>query len=183
MRLEPIDRPPNWTLRVAHFMARRQFGKVPMPFKVLYGRAPKLAMLSYRIVKLLEGGLSLEPALVQLVMTQASLANGCSFCADLHLAQAIQQQLGAEKFQALASYGTSELFDARERAALDYCAEATRSRSVGDETFAALRQHFDERQIVELTWLNAIANFFNLLAVPLGIESDGLAELALSRSR
>jgi AhpD family alkylhydroperoxidase len=181
MRLKPIDSPPTLTLRIAHFMARRQLGKVPSPFKVLYGRAPKLAMLSYRITKLLDGGLSLDPALVQLVMTHSSLVNGCGFCADLHLAQAIQQELGVEKFRALESYRTSDLFDARERAALDYCSEVTRNRTVSDETFATLQRNFDERQIVELTWVNAIGNFFNLLAVPLGLESDGLAELALSR--
>lgn len=182
MRLEPVDSPPNLMMRIANVMARRRFGKVPTPFKVLYGRAPKLAMLSYRIAKLLEGGLALDPALVQLVMTHSSMVNGCGFCADLHLAQAIQQRLGVEKFRALAGYRTSDLFDERERAALDYCTGITRDRTVDDETFAAVRRHFDEREIVELTWVNAIGNFFNLLAVPLGIESDGLAELALARS-
>lgn len=183
MRLQPIDSPPTLLMRVAYAMARRQFGKVPSPWKVLYGRAPKLAMSSYRIARTLESGLSLDPSLVQLVMTQASLANGCGFCADLHLAQAIQQELGVEKFNALASYRTSELFDERERAALDYCGEITRGRAVSDATFATVQKHFDEREIVELTWVNAIGNFFNLLAVPLGLESDGLAELAIARSR
>jgi hypothetical protein len=32
---------------------------------------------------------------------------------------------------------------------------------------------------VEITWLNAASNYFNLLAIPLGIESDGLLALAL----
>ena len=31
-----------------------------------------------------------------------------------------------------------------------------------------------EKQIVEVTWLNAISNYFNLMAVPLQLESDGL---------
>ena len=88
-----------------------------------------------------------------------------------------------EKFRALGSYRTSDLFSDAERAALDYCGEITRERAVSDATFETLRKHFDERQIVELTWVNAVGNFFNLLAVPLGIESDGLAELALGRSR
>jgi AhpD family alkylhydroperoxidase len=170
-------------MRIADAMARRQFGKVPTLWKVVYGRAPKLAMVSYRIGKLLEKGLSLDPSLVQLVMTRSSLVNGCAFCADLHLAQAIQQALGVEKFRALDSYRTSDLFSDAERAALDYCGEITARRAVSDATFETLRKHFDERQIVELTWVNAIGNFFNLLAVPLGIESDGLAELALGRSR
>lgn len=80
------------------------------------------------------------------------------------------------------SPAASPHFDARERAALAYTEEATRSRKVSDATFEALRSHFDERQIVELTWLNAVGNYFNLIAVPLGLESDGLAEIALSRA-
>lgn len=182
MRLEPIERPPNLVMRIGGWMARRQLGKIPTPFKVVYARAPKLAPFSYRVARLLEGGLSLDPALVQLVMAHASLLNGCGFCADLHLAQALRARLGREKFDALADHRTSPLFDDRERAALAYCEEATRSRTVDDATFEALRKHFDEREMVELTWVNAIGNFFNLLAVPLGIESDGLAELALRRA-
>ncbi len=36
--------------------------------------------------------------------------------------------------------------------------------------------------IVEITWLNALGNFFNLMAVPLQLESDDLLSLALERS-
>ena len=80
------------------------------------------------------------------------------------------------------TYPDTDAFDERERAALDYCGAITRERKVSDATFQRLRQHFDERQIVELTWANAIGNFFNLLAVPLGIEADGLAERAAARA-
>ena len=51
-----------------------------------------------------------------------------------------------------------------------------------DETFEGLRKHFGEREIVDLTWLNAVGNYYNLMAVPLGIESDGLEEIALRRA-
>ncbi len=36
--------------------------------------------------------------------------------------------------------------------------------------------------IVEITWLNALGSFFNLMAVPLQLESDDLLSLALERS-
>jgi AhpD family alkylhydroperoxidase len=182
MRLEPIEKPPTLLMRIGNWLVRRQFGKVPLAFRVIYGRAPKLAPFSYRASRLLEGGLSLDRGLVTLVMTHASRINGCGFCADLHLAQAVQAKLGKEKFDALGDFRTSPLFDDRERAALAYCEEASRRREVGDATFAELQKHFAEREIVELTWVNAVNNYFNLLAVPLGIESDGLAELALQRS-
>ena len=56
-------------------------------------------------------------------------------------------------------------------AALAYVEEATQTKHVGDETFAALRRHFDDEQIVTITWLNAVENYFNLLDGPLGIDS------------
>jgi AhpD family alkylhydroperoxidase len=162
-------------------MARRRLGKVPTPFRVVYARAPKLAAPTYQISRVLEGGLSLEPELALLVMTHVSLLNGCGFCADLHLAQAVQARLGREKFAALADFRESGRFSERERAALAFAEEVTRSHAASDASFRELQKHFDERQIVELTWLNAIGNFFNLLAVPLGLESDGLEALARQR--
>lgn len=182
MRLDPIEKPRSLLVRLAYAMARRKLGKVPTPFKVVYARAPRLATLSYRVSRILDGGLSLEPQLVLLLMTHSSRINGCGFCADLHLAQAVQARLGIEKFHALSEFRSSALFSDRERAALVYVDEATRQRRVDDATFEELRKHFDERQLVELTWVNAIGNFFNLLAVPLELESDGLAELALAKA-
>lgn len=183
MRLEPIEKPRSLLLRLGYAMSRRRFGAVPTPFKVIYARAPRLAPLTYHISRVLEGGLSLDPELVLLVMTHSSLLNGCTFCADLHRAQALKARLGLEKFAKLHDFRSSDAFSPRERAALAYAEEATLERRVSDATFAELRSHFDERQIVELTWLNAIGNFFNLMAVPLGVESDGLADLALARTR
>jgi alkylhydroperoxidase family enzyme len=66
--------------------------------------------------------------------------------------------------------------------ALAYVEEATRTKRVSDDTFAALRRHFGEREIVAITWLNAVENYFNLLNVPLGIEADGLCAIAESRA-
>jgi alkylhydroperoxidase family enzyme len=57
----------------------------------------------------------------------------------------------------------------------------TRSKRVDDATFAELRRHFDERAIVEITWLAAVENYFNLINLPLGIESDGLCAIAEKR--
>ncbi len=182
MRLEPIEKPRNPLLRIAYYLSRRQLGRVITPLKVVYARAPRLAALGYRISRVLENGLSLDPEIELLVTTQSSLINGCTFCADLHRAQAVQKRLGLEKFESLLEYRASSKFSERERAALAYTEEVTRSRSASDATFENLRAHFSEREIVEITWLNAIGNYFNLLAVPLGLESDDLVSLALKRA-
>ena len=52
--------------------------------------------------------------------------------------------------------------------------EATLSRRVTDDTWAAVRAHFSDTEIVELFWLNAAENYFNLQAAILRVGSDGL---------
>jgi AhpD family alkylhydroperoxidase len=181
MRLAPIERPPSLLVRIACWVSKRQLGKVATPMKVIYARVPRLLRATLSIMRV-SNGLKIEPALQLLVTTQSSLLNGCTFCADLHMAQAVQAKLGRERFRDLLDFGSSPHFSERERAALAYTDEITRQRKVSDATFERLRAHFDEREIVELTWLNAVGNYFNLMAVPLELESDGLEEIALRRA-
>src|SRR5207245_292144 len=82
--------------------------------------------------------------------------------------------IGRERFAQLAHYKTSPLFSMAERAALALAEEATQRRNVTPETWAQVKKHFSEVEIVELVWLNASENYFNLQAAVLGIDSDGL---------
>ncbi len=181
MRLQPIEEPRGLIMRVAYWMSRRQLGAVMSPLKVLYARSPKLGRLGYRMQTVVEKGLVLDEETRLLITTHASLINGCGFCADLHLAQVVQAKLGLEKFRALEEFATSPHFDDRERSLLAYTEEMTRHRKVADATFERLRAHWNEREIVEITWLNAVGNYYNLMAVALDIESDGLLDIALAR--
>src|SRR5262245_22438282 len=178
MRLKPIDKPKGLMMRIAYWMTRRQFGKVMTPMKVVMARMPESLRLTYEITKFELKGIRLEPSLHFMVGTLASQINGCGFCVDLGRAMAIRENLGMDKFNALLDYRTSPLFSNRERAALAYVEEATRHKRVSDATFEELRKHFSEREIVEITWINAVENYYNLLNIPLEIESDGFCTLA-----
>lgn len=181
MRLEPITEPRGFLMRIAYWLSRRQLGRVMSSLTVIYARSPAIAWPGVWIVRAMESGLSLEPELRLLITTQSSQLNGCTFCADLHMAQAVQARIGLAKFKALPEFATSALFSERERAVLAYTGEITRQRSASDAVFETLRKHVTEKQIVEITWLNAIGNFFNLMAVPLQLESDDFTALALRR--
>ena len=181
MRLEPIEKPKGLLMRIAFWMTRRQLGKVITPMKVLYPRMPGMLKLSYEIQKFEMKGIRLEPGLKFMVTTLAAQINGCGFCVDIGRAMVIRERLGMEKFNALMEYRTSPLFSDRERAALAYVEEATRHKRVADDTFEALRKHFSEWEIVEITWLNAVENYYNLINLPLEIESDGLCAIAQAR--
>ena len=181
MRLEPIERPSGLLPKLAYWITKRRLGKVMTPMKVVYARVPALFRLAQTEVRVLDHGLSIERHLQYLVQTWVAMINECAFCVDIAKAAAVQRQIGLEKFEALPDYATSPLFSERERAALAYVEEATRTKRVTDATFARLRQHFDEREIVELTWLNALENYFNLINLPLEIGADGLCAIAQRR--
>ena len=87
-----------------------------------------------------------------------------------------------EKILALNEYAESPLYDARERAALEYADAITLSdRDVDDELFARVRGFFDEEALVELTaiiaWENSSSKFNRALRVP----SQGLWERVRTR--
>ena len=177
VRLKPIEKPTGLAMRFAFGGTRRQFGKVMTPMKVLYPRVPEMLKLSYEIQKFETRGIRIEPELHYLIVALTSQINGCDFCSDLARSMVIREHLNETKLDSLADYGTNPVFSERERAALSYVEEATRNKRVSERTFATLRKNFTEREIVEITWLNAIENYYNLINLPLGIGSDGFCSL------
>ena len=73
---------------------------------------------------------------------------------------------------ALGDLRNSKFFDARERAALAYTDAMTRDIEVPDAVFDALRPHFSERQIVELTVLIGIYNMHTRVFRALRIDPE-----------
>jgi alkylhydroperoxidase family enzyme len=104
--------------------------------------------------------------------------NICEFCIDIGRAFVVKSRMNEAKFDALPEYKTSPLFSEAERAALDYVAELTRTRTVAPETFERLRKHYSERSICEIVWLVASEHFYNMTNLGLNIHSDMLCEIA-----
>ena len=177
MRLEPIEKPRGLMLRIAHWMSRRSLGAVPSSITVIYARAPKLATPGYQLVRTLEKGLSLDPELKLLILVQSSLLNGCSFCADLHQAQAARSKLGLGRFEALRDYETSDRFSERERAVLAYtdCLVLDGGR-VPDGTFEALASFLSHEEILELSYITLTYDLHATLCRALRLEYDDVDE-------
>jgi AhpD family alkylhydroperoxidase len=177
LKLAPIDRPKGLVLRLFNWLIRRRFGKVMMPARVIYARFGALLWRQLPLYHLFESGLSLEAELRHLIEVQVSTLNGCTFCADLHRANAQLERVAREKLSALDAYETHATFTTRERAALAYVSEIARNHCASDATFERLRVVFTEREIVEITWLQAFTTYLNRMAVPLGIGSDGFCAM------
>lgn len=52
-----------------------------------------------------------------------------------------------------------------------------------DETFAALRRHFSEREAVELGLAVAAENFFNRMNAAFGVEAQGFCAVPGAHAR
>ena len=178
MRMEPIDRPPTLLTRVMFFVLRRMLGRVPTPYRVVFTRMPKALLAHVMMVGVLDRRLRLDPDLRVLIESHVATLNGCTFCLDLVQSMGLRRNPALRnKLGRLDGYRTDLTFSARERAALAYVEQVTRERRADDATFAALRAQFDEQEIVEITWVNALEQYFNALNGGLGIGSDGFCAL------
>lgn len=177
MRLQPVERPQGLMLRIAYWMTRRKIGKVITPLKVVTARVPKSLRMTYEIAKMAEGGFSLDKELRFLLHTHISQLNQCQFCIDIAEAFVLSEGGSLDKIKKLPRYREDSSFTPAERAALAYVEEVSQTKTAGDSTFEELRRHFSDAQIAEITLLNAIENYYNLINRPLGIESDGLCAL------
>jgi len=179
--LAPIEKPAGAVIKMAYAMARRQFGKVPTPVKVVYARMPAaFGMFVGKIAKL-DKKLELPQETAMLIREQVAHLNICEFCMDIGRLFVVRARMNEAKFDALPEYQTSPLFNEAEQAALDYTTELTRDRSVAPETFERLRKHYSEREICEIVWLVASEHFYNITNLGLNIHSDMLCDIARKR--
>jgi alkylhydroperoxidase family enzyme len=175
--LPPIEKPQNPAMKLVYALARRQFGKVLTPLKVVNARMPFAFTLFSSKISQLDKKLQLARETAFLIREQVARVNICLFCMDIGRAFTIKESMNQAKFDSLDDYCTSPLFTEAERAALDYVTELTKMRKVSPAKFARLRQFYSERAICEIVWLVATEHFYNITNIGLNIHSDMLCKL------
>lgn len=121
---------------------------------------------------------AVDHRLLELVALRTALEVGCSFCIDLgsHMATS-KHGVTPEQVRGLANHHQSALFTDSERAALDLAVAMTATPAmIDDALIARLREHFSERQIVELTAMVSWENFRARGNAAYGVESHGFAK-------
>jgi AhpD family alkylhydroperoxidase len=109
----------------------------------------------------------LEKPLIELVKMRASQINGCAYCLDMHSKDARKGGETEQRLYVLNAWEESPLYTERERAALAWTEAVTRvaDTHAPKEVFDALRPHFSEKEIVDLTLLIGTINLWNRLAI------------------
>jgi AhpD family alkylhydroperoxidase len=174
-------RPPadvRWYLRPFFWIQRRKYGTA-LDSALLWARSPPLFVGVATLYGMIDRRSSpIEPALRSLVTVRVSQINHCPFCVDLNSATLLARGAKPDKVQALDRWRASELFDERERVALDYAEAVTYpDRGVDDELIARLRRHFDDDAVVELTGLIAFQNLSSKFNSALGVAPQGFCRL------
>ncbi|PXW25673.1 carboxymuconolactone decarboxylase family protein [Paraburkholderia caballeronis] len=110
---------------------------------------------------------TLGKPLIELVNLRISQINGCAFCLEMHTRLLRDGGYPLDKLDSLAGWHASPLYDARERAALGWSESVTDiSRThAPDDVFDVLKANFSEAEIADLTFVVALMNALNRLAI------------------
>ena len=105
--------------------------------------------------------------LIELVKFRASQMNGCAYCLDVHSKDARKAGETEQRLYLLDAWRESPHCTPAERAALAWTEALTRiaETRAPDADYAALREHFSDKEIVDLTYLIGMINVWNRLAV------------------
>jgi AhpD family alkylhydroperoxidase len=170
--------------KLAYFFTRRSIGR-------LSGRRPERMIepieLFAHVPGLLKGYGKLEQATAKLnhldrrlralAELKAATVVQCEYCIDLGSQVSRQWGLTDDELLALPQYRTSPLFSDVDKLVLDYAVAMCRTPvDVPDELFARVREHFDDPQIVELTYLVALENLRGRFNLALGVGAAGFSE-------
>jgi AhpD family alkylhydroperoxidase len=110
---------------------------------------------------------SLDEILKDLVRLRASQINGCAFCLDMHSADARKAGETERRLATVSAWRETPFFTERERAALEWTEALTlvAQSHVPDSVWEAVRPHFDDKELIELTLLVTSINSWNRFSV------------------
>jgi AhpD family alkylhydroperoxidase len=142
-----------------------------MTRRINYGHAAPGAMQAMVGLQRYTQESGLEHSLLELVKLRASQINGCAYCLDMHSKDARAAGESEQRIYVLSAWREASFYSPRERAALAWTEAVTRiSAAVTDELYESVREHFSEKELVDLTMAIVTINGWNRLAISLGSD-------------
>jgi len=110
----------------------------------------------------------LEKATWELVKLRASQINGCAYCLDMHSKDARAAGETEQRLYCLSTWRECPFYTDRERAALEWTEALTliSKDHVPDPVYEAVKPHFTEKELVDLTMAVIAINGWNRIAIP-----------------
>lgn len=153
---------PNSMLTMAHMP------QLSMAFSLLagtvFGADLKQTMAAYadKVPSDTQAGDNLSPGMVQLIAYSVSTAAGCRYCQAHTSHNAHRFGVSDAQLADVLNYAESDAFDPAEKAVVAVALSAGEVPiAVTAEHFAALAEHFSERQIVQVVAVISLFGFLN----------------------
>ena len=119
----------------------------------------------------------LDPRLRELGQARAGYARGSQFVFSQHCKALRAAKFTEEQIEAIASWSSSALFTDLERAVLAYTDDLVLGGGrVADGTFAALKAHLSDEEILELTYITCMYEMHATMCRALRLEYDDVDE-------
>jgi len=135
--------------------------------------SPALAAIWLDFVSAARFKTELDGRLREIVIVRVAHLNRTTYVFKQHVPQlSAPEGLTDQECDSLANWQGAQSFSTRERAALAYTDAMTRDVTVPDDVFEALRPHFNERQIVELSVLIGLYNMHTRVFSALRIDPE-----------
>ncbi len=113
------------------------------------------------------GQCGLEKKLLFLVYLRASQINGCAYCLDMHSKDLRAAGESEQRIYSLDAWRECPYYTERERAALEWTEAVTRIADghAPDAVYTAVKPHFSDRELADLTLAVATINAWNRLSI------------------
>ena len=109
----------------------------------------------------------MEPRTMELLHVRISQLNGCAYCLDLHVRDAVKAGETPQRLAVLPAWRDTSLFTDKERAALALAESITalpgHHSQEQEEAFA--REHLTEEEFSVVSWLAIAMNAFNRVSI------------------
>jgi 4-carboxymuconolactone decarboxylase len=135
--------------------------------------SPALADAWFDLNQTVRYGTEIDGQCRELAVIRVAILNNVEYVVRAHgPAYALKEGLTPAQVEALADWKSSNLYSDKQRALLAYADAMTREIDVPDAIFAGVRNHFSERQIVELTMLISAYNMLTRFLKALKIDPE-----------
>ena len=113
---------------------------------------------------------SIKPSLLNLLYFRVSQINGCAFCLDMHSKDLRAAGEAEQRLYLLDAWREAPMYSEEERAALAWAEAVTKIKdgNVPDEVYEQVKEHFSEKEIIDLTAAVITINGYNRINIAFG---------------
>ncbi|WP_042475111.1 carboxymuconolactone decarboxylase family protein [Bacillus ndiopicus] len=112
----------------------------------------------------------IDRKLRELIKIRASQINGCAYCINMHTADAKKMGETEQRIYCISAWRECHFYSEDEKVALELAEHITliSEKRVPDDLYKRVREHFDEREYVNLVILINQINSWNRISIAMG---------------